>query len=69
MKRVLHEREVILKNQEYDTSQLVYKMLHHLREIKKLKIELSHIEKKKKKQVKREVDIIQVYHKRYEQID
>ena len=41
MKRVLHEREVTLKNHEHDVQNLVYKMLSHLREIKLLKVNLA----------------------------
>jgi hypothetical protein len=47
IKRVMHERDIVLKNHEHDVQQMVFKMLHHLREIKHLKKCLERLEMKK----------------------
>jgi hypothetical protein len=69
IKRVFHEKDIILKNHEHDIQQMVYKLLHHLREIKYLKQCLERLEDKKTHQVQKELGIISIYKKRLKQIE
>lgn len=45
MEEVLSEKQIILKNHEHDVQSILFKMLTHLREIKRLKNRLNNFDR------------------------
>jgi len=47
MEDILTEKQIILKNHEHDVQSILFRMLTHLREIKRLRNRLTHFDKLK----------------------
>lgn len=47
MQQVLTEKQIVLKNHEHDVQSILFRMLTHLREIKRLRNRLTHYDQMK----------------------
>lgn len=61
MEEVLSEKQVILKNHEHDVQSILFRMLTHLREIKRLRNRLTHYDQMKDRNREKELDILAAY--------